>query len=707
MHFGAHQDLELLALLVAVGALLALTPTLRVPLPILLVAGGAALGFIPGLPDIALPPDLVLVAVLPPLLYSGAFFTSLRELRSNKRPISLLAFGLVGATMAAVGIAAHEWIGLPWAVAFTLGAIVSPTDALAATEITSRLGAPRRIVSLIEGESLINDGTALVLYKAAIGAAVGGTFSLADTSGRIVLNVVGGIAIGLAVGWVVRQVRRRIDEPPVEIAIAVLSGYLAYLPAAAAGVSGVLAAVTIGVYMGWHTPELTTERTRLSGDAFWEILVFLVNALLFVLVGLQLRRIIDALSGISSLKLMGYGALVSAVVILTRIIWVPVFAYLPRWAFPAIRRRDPYPPWQWPALISWVGIRGAVSLVAALALPTNFPDRELIVYLTFAVILATLVIQGLTLPLRDALARDQRRRERRPRGGEGADQGGRSGTRADRGARRRGRRPPADRRAASPCVRLPAGSVPRAPRRRGRRCDRGAVGRVSAGHARAPRRRAGDVADAAQRRGHRRQRHAARATRPRPRGRPARSLEAHDREHDRDDGEHDDAVGEDLRQIGRRQRLAEAERSLVAPQPVVATERQARSEDDRDDRDEVRAAPLDDLREGEPARDQRERRPVPGEERALVREGEPGIRIGSAVIGIGVTRAILRVGLGAHATVSGCSALRLDLGEVVPLELVLRERRQPAGLATHLATPLLLATGLGGMQRIREAPFER
>ena len=399
MHFGAHQDLELLALLVAVGALLALTPTLRVPLPILLVAGGAALGFIPGLPDIALPPDLVLVAVLPPLLYSGAFFTSLRELRSNKRPISLLAFGLVGATMAAVGIAAHEWIGLPWAVAFTLGAIVSPTDALAATEITSRLGAPRRIVSLIEGESLINDGTALVLYKAAIGAAVGGTFSLVDTSGRIVLNVVGGIAIGLAVGWVVRQVRRRIDEPPVEIAIAVLSGYLAYLPAAAAGVSGVLAAVTIGVYMGWHTPELTTERTRLSGDAFWEILVFLVNALLFVLIGLQLRRIVDALSGISSLKLMGYGALVSAVVILTRIIWVPVFAYLPRWAFPAIRRRDPYPPWQWPALISWVGIRGAVSLVAALALPTNFPDRELIVYLTFAVILATLVIQGLTLPL--------------------------------------------------------------------------------------------------------------------------------------------------------------------------------------------------------------------------------------------------------------------------------------------------------------------
>jgi len=360
VHFGAHQDLELLALLVALGALLALSPTLRLPLPILLVLGGVVLGFVPGLPHVSLPPEVVLVAVLPPLLYSGAFFTSLRDLRTNRRPISLLALGLVATTMAAVATAAHEWIGLPWAVAFTLGAVVSPTDALAATEIASRLGAPRRVVSLIEGESLVNDGTALVLYKAAVGAALGGAFSLLDTSGRVVLNVLGGIAIGLAVGWLVRQVRRRLDDPPVEIAIAVLSGYLAYLPAAAAGVSGVLAAVTIGVYMGWYTPELTNERTRLSGDAFWEILVFLVNALLFVLVGLQLRRIVDALSGIATLRLAGYAALVCAVVILTRIIWVPVFTYLPRWLFRRIREHDPYPPWQYPAVISWAGIRGAV-----------------------------------------------------------------------------------------------------------------------------------------------------------------------------------------------------------------------------------------------------------------------------------------------------------------------------------------------------------
>jgi Na+/H+ antiporter len=398
VHFGAREDLELLGLLVALGALLALSPTLRLPLPILLVLGGVVLGFIPDLPHVALPPDLVLVAILPPLLYSSAFFTSLRDLRTNRRPISFLAFGLVGATMTVVAVVAHEWIGLSWAVAFTLGAILSPTDALAATEITSRLGAPRRIVALIEGESLVNDGTALVLYKAAVGAALGGTFSLLDTSGRIVLNVIGGIGIGLAVGFLVRHVRRRLDEPPVEVAIAVLSGYLAYLPAVAAGVSGVLAAVTIGVYMGWHTPELTNERTRLTGNAFWEILVFLVNALLFVLVGLQLHRIVNALSGLSAGRLIGYSALVCAAVILTRIVWVPIFAYLPRWLFRSVREHDPYPAWQLPVLLSWAGIRGAVSLVAALALPDRFPDRSLIVFLTFAVIVATLVLQGLTLP---------------------------------------------------------------------------------------------------------------------------------------------------------------------------------------------------------------------------------------------------------------------------------------------------------------------
>jgi CPA1 family monovalent cation:H+ antiporter len=396
VNFGAHGELQLFALLVVLAGLLALAPALRVPVPVLLVSGGIVLGFVPGLPRIVLPPDIVLVALLPPLLYSAAFFTSLRDLRANLRPISLLAIGLVGTTMTGVAAAAHAWLGLPWAVAFTLGAIVSPTDALAVTEIAGRVAMPRRIVAILEGESLVNDGTALVLYKAAVGAAVGGGFSILHVGAHLVLNVIGGIAIGLGVGYVVRQVRKRTNDPPIEVAIAVLTGYLAYLPATALGVSGVLAAVTVGVYMGWYTPELTNVDTRLTGNAFWEILTFLVNALLFVLVGLQLRPIVHALSG--SRDYAADAAIVCAAVVVLRIVWVPIFTYLPRFLFASVRARDPYPPWQAPAVISWAGIRGGVSLAAALALPTTFPDRDLIIFVTFCVLAATLVAQGMTLP---------------------------------------------------------------------------------------------------------------------------------------------------------------------------------------------------------------------------------------------------------------------------------------------------------------------
>jgi monovalent cation/hydrogen antiporter len=399
MHVGTHLELQLLVLFVALGVMLVVSTAVKVPLPILLVGGGLLLSFAPGFPQITLPPDLVLVAILPPLLYSSAFFTGLRDLRANIRPIGFLAIGLVLVTMGSVAVVAHQAIsGLSWAAAFTLGAIVSPTDALAATEIARNLGAPRRIVSIIEGESLVNDGTALVLYKTAVTAAVAGTFSLFDASWHLVVNVAGGVAVGLAVGWVVRQVRLRVNDAPTEVALALLSGYFAFLPAAAIGVSGVLAAVTIGVYMGWYTPQLTTVETRLSGNAFWEILVFLVNALLFALIGIQLHGILDRLSGRSTASLIADGILVSAVVILTRVVWVPIMTYVPRLLFRRIRERDPYPPWQYPLVISWAGIRGAVSLAAALALPIDVPGRDLIVFLTFAVILATLVGQGLTLP---------------------------------------------------------------------------------------------------------------------------------------------------------------------------------------------------------------------------------------------------------------------------------------------------------------------
>ena len=405
MTISAHDSLVLLALLVAATALLVLAPIVRIPYPILLVLGGLGIGFVPGAPDVQLSPEIVLVGILPPLLYSAAFFTSLRDLRANRRAISLLAVGLVLVTMLTVAAVCHATIGgLSWPVCFVIGAIVAPTDAVAATAIGSRLGLPRRLVTLIEGESLINDATALVAYSFAVAAVTTGTFSLWHATWRFAVDVVGGIAIGLAVGYVLRQVRRRIDHSPTEIAIALVSGYFAYLPAQAAGVSAVLAVVTVGIYVGWYTPELTTVQTRLQGDAVWEILTFLLNALLFILVGLQLRPILDSLQGHSATSLIAAGAVVSLAVILTRLIWIFPATYLPRWLWKRVRERDPYPPWQQPALLGWAGLRGAVSLAAALALPLtidsgeSFPHRSYVIYLAFCVILATLVLQGLTLP---------------------------------------------------------------------------------------------------------------------------------------------------------------------------------------------------------------------------------------------------------------------------------------------------------------------
>ena len=401
MHFGAEDSVVLLGLLVAGAALLAIAQVVRVPYPILLVLGGLALGFVPGMPTIELSPDLVLVAFLPPLLYGAAFFTPLRELRANAGSISTLAVGLVLATTVAVAVVAHAVIPeLTWPTAFVLGAIVSPTDPTAATAIAQRLGLPRRLIAIIEGESLVNDGTALVVYRVAVVAVVTGSFSLASASASFVLNVIGGILVGLAAGIVIRQVRRRLNNPPVEITISILSGYFAYLPAHALDVSGVLAAVTVGVYMGWYTPELTTSQTRLQGQAVWEIVFLGLNAVLFALVGLQLPAILDELSAARSTgELLGYAALVTAVVVLVRFAWVVVAAYMPR-----MMRADGSPPWKGAVVLSWSGMRGAVSLAAALALPLTtdadaaFPNRDLIVFLTFGVILGTLVVQGLTLP---------------------------------------------------------------------------------------------------------------------------------------------------------------------------------------------------------------------------------------------------------------------------------------------------------------------
>jgi monovalent cation/hydrogen antiporter len=405
MHFGTHDQLLLLAFLATVGALLVAAPLLRVPYPIFLVLGGLALSLVPGIPSLVLPPDVVLVAVLPPLIYSAAFFTSLRDLRTNARPIGLLAVGLVVTTTVTVAVVAHAAVDhFSWSAAFVLGAVVSPTDPLAATEIARRLGVPRRIVAVIEGESLVNDGTALVLYKVAVTAVVAGTFSFVDAGLRFVWSIAGGIAIGLVVGFVVAELRRRLDNPPLEVTIALMTGYFAFIPAAAAGASGVIAVVTAGVYLGWRTPELTSAQTRLQGAGLWEILNFVINALVFALVGLQLPHILDTLTGTSTDTLVVDGLAVTGTVVVTRLLWLPVFTYLPRRLSRRVRERDPAPPWAHPIVISWSGLRGAISLAAALALPltagsgARFAERDLIIFLAFCVILGTLVVQGLTLP---------------------------------------------------------------------------------------------------------------------------------------------------------------------------------------------------------------------------------------------------------------------------------------------------------------------
>jgi monovalent cation/hydrogen antiporter len=392
-------DLLLLALMVAVAGLCVLARLIGVPYPILLVLGGLVLGFVPGMPEVELPPELVLVAFLPPLLYWAGFFSSPRDLRADARAISLAAVGLVLATMVAVALVAHAAVdGLSWPAAFALGAIVSPTDPLAATAIGRRLGVPRRLITVLEGESLVNDATALVAYRVAVAAAVSGGFVVWQAGLRFVVGAVGGAAVGLLVGWLVAEVRRRLDDPVVEIVISVITGYVAYLPAELLDVSGVLAAVTAGIYVGWRAPQLASPSTRLLGFSFWEVLVYLANAVLFILVGLQLHPILVDLEGTAVAVLAGQAALVCVVVVAVRLGWMFSVPYLirlldrrPSQVMRRIGARERL-------VVGWSGMRGAVSLAAALALPLDFPMRNLLLFLTFAVIFTTLVVQGLTLP---------------------------------------------------------------------------------------------------------------------------------------------------------------------------------------------------------------------------------------------------------------------------------------------------------------------
>lgn len=393
-----HLELILLFLLLAVIAITWLAQVLGLPYPILLVIGGSALGFAPGVPNVEMDPDLVLLIFLPPLLFNLGYFASVRDLRAAQRVIAIQALPTVLLTAAGMAVAIKLAVpSMPWAAAFAFGAIASPTDPLAAISIAERFGVPRRIITVIEGESLINDGTALVIYRTAVAAAMGGTFTVLHATGDFIVNVAGGVVVGVAVGAVLVPVFHRIKDATLGVTLSIAAGYVAYLPAEQLHVSGVIAAVIVGLWLGHRSERVTNATARLEGYAFWEVLVFLLNATLFVLVGLQLPGVLEAQDRTTG-ELVGLALLAGVMVIVLRIV-------LNQLATVTVRTLDRRPiqrtrrvGWRERLILSWSGLRGAVSLAAALALPLDFPERDLIVFLTLAVIFATLVVQGLSLP---------------------------------------------------------------------------------------------------------------------------------------------------------------------------------------------------------------------------------------------------------------------------------------------------------------------
>ncbi|MEH2297308.1 Na+/H+ antiporter [Nostoc sp.] len=392
-----------LLLVVAIGAVVA--QRLAIPYPILLVLGGLVLGFIPNLPRVEIDPELIFLVFLPPLITSAAWYIPWQEFRTVFVSVFLLSTGLVLATTSIVAVVAHTIIsGIPWSAAFVLGAVVSPTDAVAATAIAKALSVPRRIVILLEGESLVNDATGLVTYRFAQAAVVTGVFSFWKASAWFVVVALGGVIVGLAVGWLVTWIHRRLDESTIEVTFTILMSYASYLLAEQLGLSGVLAAMTLGLYHRWQSPEMLSPRTRIQTIAVWEFIVFILNGLIFVLIGLQLPIILDHLSGESITTLIWFGTLISATVLGVRLVWVFPGTYLARLLSRRLRESAPYPSWQQILIVGWAGMRGGISLAAALTIPlstnngTPFPERNLIIFLTFCVIFVTLVLQGLFLP---------------------------------------------------------------------------------------------------------------------------------------------------------------------------------------------------------------------------------------------------------------------------------------------------------------------
>lgn len=393
-----------IAVAALVIALTALARRLPVPTPILQVIAGLAIGFVPGIRIPELEPDLVFFVFLPPILWAAAFFTSLREFKSNLRPIGLLAVGLVLATTGAVAVAIHALLpGIPWAVAVAVGAIVSPPDAVAAAAIVSRLPVPRRVVVILEGESLINDASALVLYRTAVAAAVTGAFSLGESVVRFFIDAGVGAVIGLAVGWLIVRAARWTKDSLAETLLTLAGPYVAWVAAESVHVSAVLACVAGGLYVRQHLSTTVSPMSRVQARAVWDLVVFLFNALIFLILGAQVGPLLEAVSHGTLGMLLVTGAAVSLVAIVVRLAWVPVATYLPRYFSADMRRRDPSPHWKPVFLIAWTAMRGIVSLASALALPrvladgSPFPFRAEIILVTMCVIVTTLVLQGLSL----------------------------------------------------------------------------------------------------------------------------------------------------------------------------------------------------------------------------------------------------------------------------------------------------------------------
>ncbi len=372
---------------------------------ILLLLAGIVLAFVPGMPSLQLPPELVLLLVLPPLIYSAGVAMSWREFRFNLRPIILLAVGCVIFTAGAVAVATHYLIGLPWGVGFLLGAIVAPPDVVAPLAIARRLGMPHRVLVVLEGEGLANDATALILYRFAVIAITTGAFSLPQAAGTFAAIVICEIGYGIGVGWLSLHLRRLARDPQIEITLSLLTPYVAYWLPEHVGGSGVIATVACGLYVSWNGPLLISAATRLQGIFFWDLMIYVIEGLLFLLTGFQLRMLVEKSKEFPLHDILTSTALVIAIIVIARFAWVFPATYLPRWLSRSLRERDPAPSWRTVFVIAFTGVRGAVSLAAALALPYTladgapFPARDLILFVSFGVILVTLVGLGVTLPL--------------------------------------------------------------------------------------------------------------------------------------------------------------------------------------------------------------------------------------------------------------------------------------------------------------------